>query len=112
MNKLTSFLVVLCIVFLTFLLSSNAYARELPGCRDAYNTLGRAGQLGNAKTLVSTNCAILYNRGWLLPQNGGISNRSVCVPAWNNTVQSSTINSAKFLVTHNCPVMYRQGWLR
>jgi hypothetical protein len=115
MKKLAKFLVALFIVGLSVFYADYAYADfALPGCEDAYNRIYQASQLANLQTLVTTDCAIMYNQGWRLPvgtNTGGTSNPTVCAPAWNGLVNAGKIEDAKFIVTHNCPVLYRKGWV-
>lgn len=89
--------------------SRNDFA--VPGCKKAWNEIAMQNTLGELKTLVKNDCAILYQRGWRLPITGGNKLPDVCVPAWNILKKDGQLGNVKFLVTHNCPVFYRKAWI-
>ena len=112
MKKLKIVFVLLCMLSLSLFYANNAYADYgIPGCKEAYNAIGKAGQMADLETLVKTDCAVMYRKGWRLPTKGGTYNPGVCKPAWNDIVKAGEIENAKFMVTHNCPVFYRKGWV-
>ena len=41
-------------------------AQEVPGCRDAWNDLNARDSLGYARTLIETDCPVMYRQGWLM----------------------------------------------
>ncbi len=115
MKQLKRVFIVLCLLCVSMFYADYARAAyAVPGCQDAWNAIASVSQLENLGTLVKTDCAVMYRKGWRLPlgnNTGGTSNVSVCAPAWNSLVSSGKIENAKFIVTHNCPVLYRKGWV-
>ncbi|HAC64089.1 MAG TPA: hypothetical protein DCF68_11255 [Cyanothece sp. UBA12306] len=111
MNKLKFFATALLVCIHFFVFSASAYAMiEVPGCRDAWNSISEVNQISSLETLIKTDCAILHRQGFRLPKDGGTYDPDICAPAWNQLIQAKKGESVKFLVTHNCPVFYRKGW--
>ncbi|NEQ99980.1 MAG: hypothetical protein F6K30_25315 [Cyanothece sp. SIO2G6] len=83
---------------------------EIPGCRDAWQSISEAAQISNLETLVKNDCAVLYRKGFRLPTDGGTSDPNVCEPAWNALINADKYKELEFMITHNCHVFYRKGW--
>jgi hypothetical protein len=82
-------------------------AQEVPGCRHAWDDLNMRGALGNAKTLIVTDCPVMYREGWLInPRKLTADVIPSCVGAWNALASKGALRSVQFLVQHNCPVMH------
>jgi hypothetical protein len=91
--------------------AATVVAQEVPGCRQAWDDLNERGALDDAKTLIVTDCPVMYRQGWLI----NTSKRTApaipsCVDAWNALDSKGALGSTQFLVQHNCPVMHRYGW--
>lgn len=99
----------LCVAIAIF--GTSIYAQEVPGCRDAWNDLSARDALGYARTLIETDCPVMYRQGWLIdPAKRGADIIPACVVAWNGLESREALSSARFLVAHNCPVIERKGW--
>ncbi|MEM9542524.1 MAG: hypothetical protein AAGA60_23915 [Cyanobacteria bacterium P01_E01_bin.42] len=111
MNTLRTTLIAIFFSLAFLLSSANAYATaEVPGCREAWNSMVAVRQIGNLATLVKNDCSILHRQGLRLPKNGGTKNIKLCAPAWNGLIKSGQSKELKFLVSRNCPVLCRKGW--
>jgi hypothetical protein len=88
-----------------------AYAQEVPSCRNAWNDLVAREALSHARTLIETDCPLMYREGWLInPSKFQSAVIPSCVVAWNALASKGALPSTRFLVMHNCPVIEREGW--
>jgi hypothetical protein len=86
-------------------------AQEVSGCRNAWNDLNVRGALRDARTLIGTDCPVMYRQGWLMNASNPTSDVIPrCETAWNTLASKGALGSAQFLVMHNCPVIQRNGW--
>lgn len=86
----------------------------VPGCERAWTIIDVNKGLPALRTLISNDCAQLYQSGWRLPINankGGVDNPELCGPAWAELEKAELLEQVEFTVTHNCPVFYRHGWI-
>lgn len=91
--------------------TGQASAWEVPGCRDAWNTLGERQALLYMATLIRKDCPVMYRNGWLVgPEKAAASEVPGCRNAWEGLRSQQAAEQGQFLVTHNCPVIYRKGW--
>jgi hypothetical protein len=86
-------------------------AQEVPGCRNAWNDLYTRDALGDARTLIATDCPVMYRKGWLInPRKLMADIIPSCVASWYALASKGALPAVRFLVTHNCPVIRRKGW--
>jgi hypothetical protein len=89
---------------------AQAAQQTVPGCESAWRDLEMRRALLDAKTLIGTDCPVMYREGWLVNSSKltapGIPS---CGAAWNALASKGALSSARFLVVHDCPVLRRNG---
>jgi hypothetical protein len=86
---------ILTVLFLGAAIASavTVEAQEVPGCRNAWNDLDMRGALGDARTLIATDCPVMYREGWLANPNKRTTYViPSCLAAWNALDSKGGIN--------------------
>lgn len=100
----------------TLVISGPALSGD-PECVKAWGELRNARMLLTAKTLVQTDCDVMYQKGWMFTHQGRrLPNSNVkkpeCAESWNKLAQAKRLGAVQKLVTKKCPILKKKGWVK